>query len=426
MSKEKLQRIKASARQFIRDRFDPRDPAVIFVCVILLSLLVLITVCLIVGDGYFSNIFFRLCGDLFMDHFNSIRDAAQGSAVYTERGVIYPPMANLIYLVLSRIAPDGFNSTPFEYRQTWMYYPASILIVSLTVALLAMLVYAVFREKLRRPRFISCTFGMLAVFNAATLYTLERGNIVVLALVALAGFAFTYNSESRAMRELGLISLAFATSIKLYPAMFFLLLLANRRYRELLRGICYTLALFIIPSFFFGGPICLWWLVENIFSFSSDKSFTIGAVTILADLINIPYGVLSALAYLWCFICLGSFVASVLMREESWKIWAKGITLTLVAPPLTALYSWSFFLIPITLLCNKYPRLDKETALPFIMMTLPFVFLPFRINYFLDASSLAVYVGTALISIMFAADTLVSLRTQRLKKKRTKIRTENF
>lgn len=409
MSREKLNDIKKVNKRLLAKCINFKDPACIFIFFVLLSVLVFLSICLIMGDGYFSKIFFRLCGDLFMDHFNSIRDASQGAAVYTERGVIYPPMANLIYLTLSRISPSGYNNTSFEYRQTWIYYPTAILLVCLVIIVISILIYSLFKEKLKRNKVISALFGAAAIFNAATLYTLERGNIVLLSLISLAFFAFSYNSESRVARELGIVALAFSVSIKVYPAMFFLLFIAEKRYRELFRGIIYTVLMFVIPSFFFGGPVCLWWLVENIFSFSSDKSFTIGAVTILADLLNLPYALISNLAYIWCFICLGSFVASVFLKEEPFKVWTKGIALTIVAPPLTALYSWSFLLIPITLLANSYKEIPKKYILPFAIILVPFVILTFRINYFLDANSLLVYIFGALLSITLVVDTVIVL-----------------
>ena len=76
---------------------DPRkNAASLFLLVVSLSALIYAIIYLFLGNGRFSDVFFIRCADFFMDFFNSIRDASQGSAVYTERGVIYPPMAKTI------------------------------------------------------------------------------------------------------------------------------------------------------------------------------------------------------------------------------------------------------------------------------------------------------------------------------------------
>lgn len=414
MSNDKKKRLLSRARSFVSEHISLRDPAVIFVLAVALSFLVFFAVCLIVGDGYFANMYFLRCGDLFMDHFNSMRDASQGAAVYTERGVIYPPMANLIYLVLSRLSPSGFNGTSFSFRQTWVNYPSAILLIAFLAVVLSVMIYSIFRENICRSKAKAGLFGVFALFNAATLYTLERGNIILVCLVALALFAFTYNSRNAYARELGLVALAFSVSIKMYPAMFFWLFLVDKRYKEFLRGVFYSALMFIVPSFFFGGPVCILRMLRNVLSFSSNKSSSGGAIGIISDLLHVPSGLVSILAYVWCAFCLVSFMLSVVLKEDSWKIWLKGIVLTVVAPPLTSLYSWVFFMIPITLMCNKYERLDKRTVAPFIVMLVPFIFLPFRINYFLDVNSLLVYIGGAVLSIMTVIDTVTVL----LKKKK--------
>ena len=61
----------------------------------------------------FEALFFRSGEDMFMDFFNSVRDAAQFARVYTERRVIYPPLANLLFLIFSRFLPASYTDTAF-------------------------------------------------------------------------------------------------------------------------------------------------------------------------------------------------------------------------------------------------------------------------------------------------------------------------
>lgn len=55
------------------------------------------------------------------------------------------------------------------------------------------------------------------VFSPAYLFMLERGNVVILALLFLEYYTFNYESDDPVKRELALIALAFATCMKLYP-----------------------------------------------------------------------------------------------------------------------------------------------------------------------------------------------------------------
>ena len=104
------------------------DPVKFFILLVASSAAVYLTVSVIVGNGKFADIFFLRCADFFMDFFNSIRDAAQGGAVYTERRVIYPPLANLIFLALSRFTPESYNDTPFEDRYEWPEYFSTMML----------------------------------------------------------------------------------------------------------------------------------------------------------------------------------------------------------------------------------------------------------------------------------------------------------
>ena len=86
---------------FLQTVSPKRSVGNLFVWLVMGSALLCAVIYTVLGNGRFSDSFFLRGGDFFMDFFNSIRDAAQGSGVYSERGVIYPPMANLIFLLLS-------------------------------------------------------------------------------------------------------------------------------------------------------------------------------------------------------------------------------------------------------------------------------------------------------------------------------------
>ena len=205
----------------------------------LLALLTLLSLYLITGAisggrTLVAPFFDRGC-DLFMDYFNSLRDAAQGARVYTERRVIYPPMANLIFLVFSRLVPSAYLDTPFGARHTWRQYPTAILSLVLFLAI-PLLMTALIQNAERRHLGLPRRALVPLLFNLPLLFLIERGNILLLTLPALLFFLYYYNSPRTHVRELSYLSLAFAISLKLYPVLALLFLLAQRRFA----ACCYT------------------------------------------------------------------------------------------------------------------------------------------------------------------------------------------
>ena len=85
------------------------------------------------------------------------------------------------------------------------------------------------------------------------LYSFDRGNIVWFCMAFLMVYIFTYDNKNKILREIGLISLAIATSIKIYPVVFGLMLLFDKRWAEAKRCIIYGVLIFFVPFLCFGG-----------------------------------------------------------------------------------------------------------------------------------------------------------------------------
>ena len=103
-------------------------------------------------------------------------------------------------------------------------------------------------------------FGI--IFNYGMLYAYERGNIVIYSFICSMMFVFFQNSKNKYMREIALMSLAFAAGLKIYPAFLGCLLLYNKEYKRAIRTVIYGIIMFIVPFFAFqeklsGLPIFL-------------------------------------------------------------------------------------------------------------------------------------------------------------------------
>ena len=388
---------------FLGDKTNARY-AKLFVLLMSLSFAVYTIFYIIKGEADYVDIFFIRTSDLFMDFFNSVRDASQGPRVYTVRHVIYPPMANLLYLAFSRFLPSSYNDTGWSKRATWMEYSEAILLIALITLICGLLLFFLVYEKLNASKGVKFLFAFFAVINMPLFHMIERGNIIFFCLISLMVYAFTYSSESKVYREIGLIALAFAFSLKLYPVVFGYFLLIDKRYKDAIRCAIYGLLMLVIPSFFFGGPQCFVQIAQNIFSFSSGTGA--GSVSVIAGYSGIPMSVISALAYFWCLVCALCFAVGPFVHSERWKVWMMGLITFMCVPSLTSLYLWAFFLIPVIFFINSGKARAKNVFF-FVMMISLFVFSVTRFNSWLTINSFLVFPFTTILSIVAVVDTVV-------------------
>ena len=250
--------------------------------------------------------------------------------------------------------------------------------------------------------------------------------MLILCVMSLLIYAFSYNSDSKFAREFGLIALAFAFSLKLYPAVFGWFLIADKRYKEAIRCVLYGIAMLIIPSFFFGGPIfVVQTLYENITRWSSGSGNELVQVMGALQFSELQQSAVNLLIYAWILISGLCFAISPFIRpDQPWKTWTVGALTILCIPSLTGVYTWAFLLIPLILLADREATTRKNVTYV-TLMTLPFMFLPLgwisleslieKIFPFLDAPDISlakiwIYVITAAFSIFAVVDTAMDLK----------------
>lgn len=355
----------------------------LFVKSVLLSLIVYLLVGICSGGRGFSFIFYKENEDAFMDFFNSIRDGAQGIEAYTspDRKVIYPPMAGIFFLLMSKITPAEYNAMTYEDRYTWVKHPVNIVLISVFVAVSAVLLGFIIYKALKIEKKQKLMLAFIAVFSVPILNMIERGNIMTFAFAGLLIYMATYDSEKFIVRELGIIALAFSFSLKLYPIIFAWILVGDKRYKEFFRCALYSLAFLIIPSFAFGGPSIFIQIVKNILSFSSGDN---NAMAQISKFVGIPYKLISIPTYLLFFLVAICFAIAPFMKRERWKVWMIGCVAFLAYPALSTTYAWALFIMPIIFLCNDGLsdswKNDKRSKGYLIPVIIPFLLLPISIT----------------------------------------------
>jgi hypothetical protein len=215
--------------------------------------------------------------DTFMDFFNVVYDA-QLSNPY-DMGTIYPPFCYLILRIIARFIPaDSLQVDGFAIRES----QAGQLIFFVVFALLLALVLLICSSMKKGSTLNRVLFVVLMLFSSPFLFSIERGNIILFALLAVAFFVFNYQSENKGVREAALIALAIAANIKIYPALFGLLLILDGRHKEALRCCCYGLLLFIVPFIFYGGIDTIPFYFQNVFSETSSVFNKVGFSSAIA------------------------------------------------------------------------------------------------------------------------------------------------
>jgi hypothetical protein len=393
---ENVQGIKAifaRARAGVLALLRRRDPAEYFMALLLPGLLFFLLRCLFGGADAFIGIFFKGCEDLFMDFFNPVRDTAQGIEVYTRLGSIYPPLSNLLISVFSLFIPRDYLDTPRELAHTWRAYPAAIGCYAVfCVICFALLAALLWREPYSGKKRAFLIPLLLASFPM--LFLLERGNTMLLCVACMLLYVQNYHSESRVAREVGLVALALATALKFYPVLLGAMLIADRRWREAIHACVYGVLCLFVPSFFYGGPISVFWAIKYTLGFSRASS------QLSVDFMqqnNIPLQLGGSVLFgFYIFIILLAALTA-LLQEKAWKSFLFCGAVMLTMPSIFSSYNW-LLLLPALVLFLRSERLQGTNWIYFFAMVLPVFTYPPRVaqDALLVVCLLAIY-GTYLV-----------------------------
>ena len=213
-----------------------------------------------------SVMFFNDPYDSWMDFFNPINHAGVADP-YIDTDRIYPPICYCFYWLISRFVPRGLYTSSHIRRMKYLTGGAIVftMYMVLTVCLFVNLMKKFIRLSSREERlevtrkreemegfFQKLLIGAI-LFSSPFIYQFERANIIFVALMFLLMYLLLKDSENKIAREIGLICLAISACIKIYPAVFGLLLLKEKRWKDSIRVVIYGLIFFFVPFLFMGG-----------------------------------------------------------------------------------------------------------------------------------------------------------------------------
>lgn len=342
---------------------------------IALSLITLVaaTVAVLISNGHlFQVFFFPDPDDTGMDFFNSMVEVSTRKP-FEQYHVLYPPLANLFFYALTLFVPNSIKSgwpanhdavkgmvgTYEDLRLT-----QSALMIFLTVMILSLFLMAVMIH--RRTRSYLLTFCL--VFSAGTLAAIERGNIILIAFLLTFYFVEHYNDESRLKSELALVALAAAFGFKLYPCVFGLLLIKDRKFFAAARTILYALLFTILPTFLFEGPkVLLDWIK---YTFDAGGVTTSGSSVVGSNSFPIPLHILLILG-LGLTLLISFYLRRkgnpIIKRLYSSQVLFIITYLSLLIGGGAGNYNLLFFLIPFLTFLQEEERLNVYNILEFLV-----------------------------------------------------------
>lgn len=224
-------------------------------------------ICIFVNNNFFQASAFFDADNTFMDWFNCLVDF-KGNPYLRENGCNYPALAVLIFKICRFGVPEYMIEEGADYlrryQSPWIFYMLynGVLIWIFTISV---------SSKLKLKPFDRNLFFLVFLFSFPTVFALERGNIINLAFVLTVFFYCFNDNENRYLKEISFLALALAAGIKIYPAVFGLLLLKQKRIRECIRLTIYGMVSFVGPFFLFGGWKAVLSFIRGILSFAGNR-----------------------------------------------------------------------------------------------------------------------------------------------------------
>ncbi len=268
-----------------RDVQENSGSADLFLKVLLAGWLVYFFIALL-ADHFLPNMHFSFflrdnypdgTNDWFRDFVEVNRAGLAGDCYLTGDCANYPPLVLVIAGIFGFFTPGARSAlSHYVVGQSPLARGLYFGFATLTIGAFAALLVGYLVEnspKWGGKKVFSVTAGL--VFSYPLLFAFERGNYILLAMAFFAVFVLCYETRP----TVSAVALALSACIKIYPALFFFLFLADRKYKALFAGIAVGLAgLFLPMAALQGGPLVqLRGLFAGVFSFNGHSQTVGGA-----------------------------------------------------------------------------------------------------------------------------------------------------
>lgn len=337
----------------------------------------------------YKSAFFRDSFDSEMDFHNSLIE----EKFRKERLKNYPPLAILMYRIGGKIVPADIDVYSDKIvNETFANWENQIpsrkrafglrnILVGRVLYLYHILIFVI-------PLFIISNYfikgstkikNLWSVFIVSSwpvFYALERGNIIVYALIFTLLFVLLYRREDKLSRILAFVCLAIAFNIKLYPAIFGLLILEKKDWKGALLCVGFAISIYLVAFVICYDIRVFFESIENIFAWASNRSqrveltnFSIINFTKLVNgfLVLITNNFFSSIKSpgFYKFVLIFCFLSSVFMyffSKDDYKKLFSLSALCIYIPNISYAYSLVFLLLPLIAFIED----EKESKFEFV------------------------------------------------------------
>lgn len=235
---------------------------------ILFAILVAVFIGLAVGGcpieplNHQEYVIFKSGNDFMADFFNLQRYISDRDPYYNEINT----RSEHGYLPLSYLLMVPFNNLcDYAHMSLEDCWHSPIAVYSAILFLIISLFFffdSLFRLNSKKGWRTHNTF--LLLFTALFLHTIERGNEIFISAACIYYFLAFYDAENVWQRRLGLFCLCVAAVLKVHPVLFGILLLQDKRYKDIAFCIVTGLILTFVPFLYFKHGICIPRLIGNL------------------------------------------------------------------------------------------------------------------------------------------------------------------
>lgn len=367
--------------------------------------------CFISGSSALNSLLWNGASvGVFPDLFESVRDAYNKSP-YDGKS-IYPAFAYLVCYLISRVAPGNI------YDWASFSMSANGIIVGFMFFFICSAAIFLLTQKYIGDNIEHKLLLFLFFTSPGYLYCIERGNMVLLSLVFIIVFITGYESENKIIREIALISLAFAACLKIYPVLFGLLLLKKDKIKDAIKCVIYGLLVFVLPFLSMGGLSKIPVMISNIISLSMEtvydtRNFGFGYKINVSNMsnaffewLNVPSNIYLQISERLNILLVVVVLLIFLFSKKKWeKIWAITLILTLL-PGFSWIYNAIYFLVPFIVYIKEENDFSKWTIITNVGMILILAILPYGyiagsltgVNK-LSISTIVVFMGAVIITL---------------------------
>ena len=222
--------------------------------------------------GAQRNIYFAGLNDFFADFFNVLRYISEKDPYFnTINGYGEKPYLPLTYLILYPFSQlDNFGEMTLQQAWTSKIGIMSVFYFTAVSVFLLFLSLNQIRKRYDIPFYVF--IGLL--FSYVFVFSVERGNSIMLSAAFVSVYLFYYDSNDKNKRITAAVCLALAAVLKVYPVLLGFLYLEKRQYKDIFFSAVVALLLTFIPfAFFKGGFSNIPQLINNIKINSTNYDF---------------------------------------------------------------------------------------------------------------------------------------------------------